>query len=374
MKKDSNYNSFYDIDNSFDFSKFGNLEIIFIKSNKLTSFNTDVLINLKKLSIDCENLSFLNVSNCPKLTHLDIFNYIGNGLELSSLSLEYLSLSKTNNLKINNLSFPRLRELKTFNSLPKDFNSEECNFSYLEELVLTNINNININPKNFPMLKKIDIQDVKEFNIKGDIFSSLEELNIVHLISINSNWLLNNYPNLKKIYIAGSSIKNFITKTNCFPKLEYIYLISNINLTLFEAEINSIPNLEILEIKHCDLKKFNANSSFKKLRILDLFKNVNLNLNMKDIINMPNLDTIYTDYNPLFKKNVSRRRRIYLLNEIFKSSPDGSSEVYCDKCRKQCKLEFKVNINIIDNRDINIGITSSVEADDENMGIYFSCC
>lgn len=270
--------SLYSVDLIIDNSIFPNLE--YLKINLLTEKLKIInLPNLKNLIIYINNnnniCQYIGLLNLPKLYKLSLYNDI-----------------KYENLEYNNL----IDNLERLHSI---FEIDDTIYKNLEKLN-TNLFSFK-NIENFSKLKILNynycIDDIKYYENKINNISNLFDLkyydsifnfylksNTVEILHVNklNNFSLDNFPNLKKLYIYNSIIYD-LNLSNL--KTVYIYrsIINYLNC-------QNIDSLNIL----------NYNVSYKNFYILSNLncKNINkLNVNTYILNNLELINIKYIYYN-----------------------------------------------------------------------------
>ncbi|WP_300797570.1 hypothetical protein [uncultured Alistipes sp.] len=264
-----------------------NLETLVISDNFITKIDLSHLVNLKKVSISCKNLSSLNLPASLKLTELAYWGktkFPGNLADfpnLTRLSIRGvetpLDLSKNSKLKDLDCSYNGLTRLDV-SVLPD-----------LEKLVCKGNELVSLDLSRNPRLKELECSNNK-----------LPELDVSAL------------PDLEKLVCDGNKLVSLDLSRN--PRLKELECSNN---KLPELDVSALPDLEKLKCKWNAITSLDL-SQTTKLVELDCSNN---KLTSLDISCCPAIKDVRLDFNNLTEFNFSHTKLENLNSRgAFKSS------------------------------------------------------
>ncbi len=264
-----------------------NLETLVISDNFITKIDLSHLVNLKKVSISCKNLSSLNLPASLKLTELAYWGktkFPGNLADfpnLTRLSIRGvetpLELSKNPKLKDLDCSYNGLTRLDV-SVLPD-----------LEKLVCDGNELISLDLSRNPRLKELECSNNK-----------LPELDVSVL------------PDLEKLVCDGNELVSLDLSRN--PRLKELECSNN---KLPELDVSALPDLEKLKCKWNAITSLDL-SQTTKLVELDCSNN---KLTSLDISRCPAIKDVRLGFNNLTEFNFSHTKLENLNSRgAFKSS------------------------------------------------------
>ena len=263
-----------------------NLETLDISDNFITKIDLSHLVNLKKVSISCKNLSSLNLPASLKLTELAYWGktkFPGNLADFPNLTrlsirgVETLDLSKNSKLKDLDCSYNGLTRLDV-SVLPD-----------LEKLVCDGNELVSLDLSRNPRLKELECSNNK-----------LPELDVSAL------------PDLEKLVCKGNKLVSLDLSRN--PRLKELECSNN---KLPELDVSALPDLEKLKCKWNAITSLDL-SQTTKLVELDCSNN---KLTSLDISCCPAIKDVRLDFNNLTEFNFSHTKLENLNSRgAFKSS------------------------------------------------------
>lgn len=258
---------------SLDFSQNPDLENLQCSTNySLVSLNVSQNAALKELHCYFNEISELDVTNCPLLEELDISVNNLNGLDVTqNPSLNWLVVSNTNIDELDVSQNPLLEYLLIENNNLS--NIDLSNQPVLTELYIGGNDLSNIDLSNQPLLTKFGIarNNIQNLDLSQNL--NLEDIDVSYnlLNELNVGFL----TNLERATVYGNDFETLDFSNN--GNLNWLEL-GNENLLSYSVANNG--NLETLEIR-------NASS----LNSIDLSLNVNLKqFFIENTFNIPTLD------------------------------------------------------------------------------------
>jgi Leucine-rich repeat (LRR) protein len=215
--------------------------------------------NLKRIEVDCLNLTGLEIENCPRLEHLSAYNN-----KIKSLDLKGLS---------------NLKELKiSDNQLSNLINLKDC--GKLESLDLRN-----------NKLSQLDLDNKSKLTDLDCSHNFISELKVKHLSELK---LLHCYYN-NLLSLDCSNLKN-LKDLNCHNN-NNSFSISTFLLKFSSLNIEGCESLERLDAAENGLEKYDY-TNFKNLKVISLKEN---KLDTVTLEAMPNL--AFLDISRQFSSN-----------------------------------------------------------------------
>ena len=313
--------------------KLTNLRELYLNNCKNISFEDDIFINLKKISLNSIDINQKNKIKCPKLEEIeyfgkyrDIFDY-GSLEKLKNLNIEYCDIENYINSPLEYVSIERSNK-----------RNEKDNFKKLlsnKFLKRIKIKIVTINDNDMGLVKEKN-NSVKELNINWNNqdndcilynlqnkFPNLSSLNITSKNIYDNNGFSkveieeNPEVNVNKISITGQN-KIFKLYVHSFEKLKYISLnfIDEIkNIKEIIPFFNNKCDIIFISLTHFEFK-YNTMSSDSKSKNVEILHNLYNNMDK-----IPNIRNFYFSCNSkgvdeVFYENFIKKILLFRLNKI----------------------------------------------------------
>ncbi|MBV8325787.1 T9SS type A sorting domain-containing protein [Chryseobacterium sp.] len=262
-----------DVSNVSGLDSFSNLKELVLSGNNLTSFNLGFPV-LEFLNIDGNQLTAINLLNCPLLTTIQIYGNNFTTLALVSNSLANLFTGGDNFQTINLQGTPALKKAYISYSNVQTINGS--NMPLLEDLSISgtpllsqlslsgslHLNKLTIKNTGLVHLDLTDLTGLQTLDCMNNEFQSaiLDGCTSLSVASLESSKLSSvSFNNASSIYMFNLSNNN-LTSIN-LSSLHYLGYFDGRNNKLTSINVNNLPNLWYLYLTSNQLTQLDLSTS-----------------------------------------------------------------------------------------------------------------